>query len=241
MKKTIIGVVAVIVIIVIAVLALQKDGGEKWNGIEGAPIDIAIGFYTNWIDVKNAEDMDDAADELLETAPLADGLKETLEDNLHAEVDPVMCRSYDEPQLRTIPVFEREDTAQYIMQATRGEFTEGYAVVDLSGRDGQWQIENIECAYGDIAPEDREFNFDQTGGLLKNVPAPYDSNFWHLVFEDRGQIGVVPLRFTDTTTCVTTEGEEVACDDSFLIEAMDAHVYGHMAEDGAEVVRIEAK
>jgi len=233
MKKIVIGVVAVVVI-VIAIMQL-RGGEEKWNGVAGEPIDIAIEFYTNWVERVGG------LDEVLKEAPVAESLKDMLKENASAEVDPVACRAFDETQVRTRAVFEREDTAQYIMQVTKGDLTEGYAIVDLSGKNGEWQIKNITCAYGDVAPEKGEFNFSQEGGLLKNVPAPYDANFWHLVYESEGQIGVVPLRFTEASACITLDGDTVSCNGDFLIEAMDVHVYGNLSEEGAEVAKIEAK
>jgi|GEM_PF-1906763 len=239
-NKKVIGILAIVVIIIAVVFLQMREGGEKWNGVAGEPIDIAIDFYTNWVHLQDIEATADQLNTFLETAPMAAGVKEMLKSNLSADIDPVACRAFDEVEVRTRKVFEREDTAQYIMQVTKGDPTEGYAVVDLSGRGGEWQIENVECAYGDVAPERGEFNFDQVGGLLKNVPAPYDANFWHLVFETEGQIGVVPLRFADGSECVTAEGNAVSCDEGFLVEAMDVHVYGHLDEAGAEVVRVEA-
>ncbi|MBX2866598.1 hypothetical protein KTR10_01395 [Candidatus Kaiserbacteria bacterium] len=239
-NRIVLGAIALVAIVVV-VLAVLQTKSEKWNGVKGESIDVAIEFYTGWLELQGAEGGEDATKAFLKEAPLAESLKQTVKENLSSEVDLIACRPLDEVQLRTQVVFEREDTAQYIMQIAKGELTDGYAVVDLVGKNGEWQIENITCAYGDVAPERGEFNFDQAGGLLKNVPAPYDANFWHLVYETEGQIGVVPLHFTEASECITLDGDTVSCNGGFLVEAMDVHVYGHLSEEGAEVVRVEAQ
>jgi hypothetical protein len=75
---------------------------------------------------------------------------------------------------------------------------------------------------------------------LKQVPAPLDSNYWHLVFEEAGVLGhAVPLYISDTTICAQKDGTEAACDDNLLKETMPARVKGEMSESGVNVERIE--
>ncbi|OGG60522.1 hypothetical protein A3C89_04005 [Candidatus Kaiserbacteria bacterium RIFCSPHIGHO2_02_FULL_50_50] len=239
-----IGIILAIIVVTVlgAVFVATRNGGsaEKWNGVSGESIDVALGFYLEWVGLKDAADKTVAASELLARAPLAESLKATLAENVTAEVDPVACRAFDEAQTRTQIVFEREDAAQYIMQVTKGELTEGYAVVDLVGKEGQWQIQNIACAKGDVAPEAGEFSYTQAGTLLKQVPAPYDAKLWHLIFQDGNQVGITPLIFTDASKCIA-DGKEVACDENYLFETKEVTVFGQMTEIGAEVARVEVK
>ncbi len=239
-----IGIILVIIAVAVigAVVMFSRDGGktEKWNGVAGTSLDIALAFHGEWIGLKDAEDKVAATSELLARAPLAESLKTTLAENVNAEVDPVACRAFTEVQSRTQIVFERDDAAQYIMQVAKGELTEGYAVIDLVGKEGQWQIENIACAQGDIAPETGEFSYTQAGTLLKQVPAPYDAKLWHLIFQDGNQVGITPLLFTEKSKCIA-DGKEVACDENYLFETKEVTVYGQMTETGAEVARVEVK
>src|SRR3989344_551903 len=178
-----IGIILAIIVVTVlgAVFVATRNGGsaEKWNGVSGESIDVALGFYLEWVGLKDAADKTVAASELLARAPLAESLKATLAENVTAEVDPVACRAFDEAQTRTQIVFEREDAAQYIMQVTKG----------------------------DVAPEAGEFSYTQAGTLLKQVPAPYDAKLWHLIFQDGNQVGITPLIFTDESKCIA-DGKE---------------------------------
>src|SRR3989338_1868195 len=240
-----IGIILAIIVVTVlgAVFVATRNGGsaEKWNGVSGESIDVALGFYLEWVGLKDAADKTVAASELLARAPLAESLKATLAENVTAEVDPVACRAFDEAQTRTQIVFEREDAAQYIMQVTKGELTEGYAVVDLVGKEGQWQIQNIACAMGDVAPEMGEFSYEQEGTLVKDsIPAPYDNKFWHILFQADGQVGITPLIFNADSKCMLGDKVE-SCEAGYLFEGKEVKVYGQMTELGAEVGRVETK
>ncbi|OGG62614.1 hypothetical protein A3C87_03970 [Candidatus Kaiserbacteria bacterium RIFCSPHIGHO2_02_FULL_49_34] len=241
--KKILIILAIIVVAIVAAISLNRGGekAEKWNGVAGTSLDVALEFYTSWVATINAEDYKVAQAALLETAPLAESLKTKLANKNDQEADPVACRAFDEVQTRTQIVFEREDTAQYIMQVTKGELTEGYAVVDLVGKEGQWQIQNIACAMGDVAPEMGEFSYEQEGTLVKDsIPAPYDNKFWHILFQADGQVGITPLIFNADSKCMLGDKVE-SCEAGYLFEGKEVKVYGQMTELGAEVGRVETK
>lgn len=244
-NKKIIGVIILIVAVVAIVIMTMRGGNgdvaDQWNGMMGEPLDITLNFYSDWMGLLESEDRAMEMTELLNRTPLAADLKDRLAGSGVSENDMVVCHTFDRARIRPEVIYETDTTAQYIMQIPKSEIAEGYALVDLSGRDGSWQIDNITCAQGEVAPEQGEFTFDQEGSLLKDsIPAPYDSSSWHLVFQEDERIGVVPLLFSEESQCITEGNDTVACDDNYLVEAKRVHVFGQMTEIGAEVVRIEA-
>lgn len=216
--------------------------GEKWHGVEGEPIDVTLGFYEDWLEARRAGDNEPFTRGLLTYEQVGDDLREKLgafEGQLAADKeDPVLCQTGLPEGLRTIRVFVQDEKAQFLVTSTTDGQT-GQSVATLESKNGLWQITDITCGNAEMGPQG-EFSFDKTGFLLKQVPAPLDSNYWHLVFEEAGVLGhAVPLYISDTTVCMTQDGSEATCDDNLLKETIPARVMGEMSESGVDVERIE--
>ncbi len=214
--------------------------GERWHGVAGEPIDVALEFYEGWLEARRAGDNEPFTRGLLAYEQVGDAVRERLsefEGKLAAgQEDPVLCQTELPEGLRTIKVYQQEEGAQFLV-TSKGNPNQ--SIVTLAAKDGLWQITDISCGNGEMGPQG-EFSFDKTGFLLKQVPAPLDSNYWHLVFEEAGVLGhAVPLFIGDTTVCVNKDGTEAACDDNLLKETMPARVKGEMSESGVAVKRIE--
>lgn len=235
------------IVVLIGAIVWQIKGDKfsvpaDWTGVEGEPVNVALDFYEGWLAARQGEETDPFTAGVLEYDQVGKDLREhlsTFEGKLaETEEDPVLCQSNLPGGFRTLPVYKKEETAQIlVMSTTKGQ--SGQAVVDMEAKGGLWQITNITCGNAETAP-DREFSFDRSGFLLKQVPEPLDSNHWHLVFQEAGVLGhATPLFIDDATVCVTVEGETVTCDDNVLKETAPAHVYGEMSEAGVQVKRIE--
>ncbi|PIR85871.1 hypothetical protein COU14_02110 [Candidatus Kaiserbacteria bacterium CG10_big_fil_rev_8_21_14_0_10_44_10] len=235
------------VLLIIGLIVWATSGGrslfpEPWKGVAGDPINVTLGFYEDWLLAKNTGPNEPFVQGLLDYEQVGAELKEKLkaqEGQLTDETtDPVLCQVGVPGGLRTLPVYQQEEAAQIlVMSTTKGQA--GQAIVDMVAKNGLWQITNITCGNAETGPQG-EFSFDKSGFLLKQVPAPLDSNYWHLVYEEAGVLGhAVPLFMDAETVCVNAEGDTVGCDDNLLKETMPARVQGQMSEVGVEVKRIE--
>ncbi len=239
-------VVVVGVLLLAGIIWFLRGGGglltEKWHGVEGEPVDVALGFYEQWLEARRVSDTEPFTRGLLSYEQVGDDLRERLagfEGKLTADQeDPVLCQVGLPEGLRTIKIFKQDESAQLLITSTTdGQF--GQSVATMEAKNGLWQITDITCGNAETGPQG-EFSFDKTGFLLKQVPAPLDSNYWHLVFEEAGVLGhAVPLYISDTTVCAQKDGTEAACDDNLLKETMPARVKGEMGESGVDVKRIE--
>lgn len=240
----VVGVIVVIGIIVWQVMGGKSLLSETWTGMEGAPVDVALNFYESWLSVRNTEGGGDPfAAGLLDYPQISKGVREHLasfEGKLGEEgtEDPVLCQTELPTGLRTIPVYQQEESAQIIVRSSsREQF--GQALVTLAAKNGLWQITEISCGNAEAGPQG-EFSFDKAGFLLKQVPAPLDPNYWHLVFQEAGVLGhAVPLFIDESSVCAQKDGTEVACNEDFLKETIPARVKGELTETGVQVKRIE--
>jgi len=127
-----------------------------------------------------------------------------------------------------------------VLVTARGSATSTeQAVVTLhSLRDG-WYLDSIECSPGEFAPP-REFSFEMNGTLLKNVPEPFNSEYWHLMFDANGELGqYVPLFFDASSTCQSFGGESSACSPDTFNENSNINIKGEMTERGVIVKVLE--
>lgn len=236
------------VLLIIGLIVWLTSGGartlipEQWKGVAGDPINVTLDFYESWLNARTTGPNEPFVQGLLGYEQVGPELKEKLkaqEGQLSDEsTDPVLCQVGVPEGLRTIPVYQQEEAAQMlVMSTTKGQA--GQAIVNMVAKNGLWQITDITCGNAESGPQG-EFSFDKTGFLLKQVPAPLDSNYWHLVYEEAGVLGhAVPLFFDADSVCVNADGSTGTCDDSVLKETMPAHVQGEMSETGIEVKRIE--
>ncbi|MEX1027321.1 MAG: hypothetical protein WD049_04840 [Candidatus Paceibacterota bacterium] len=241
-----------IIAIVILVLAVALLGwlffggsgiGEKQAVSLEEPAIVVLDFYDPWLAAVQATSTDPYKSDLPADPILSKELRDRLmnhSDRSGDGVDPVLCQERTPPAISARPVFTNDEQAQILVLSTRPE-SQGQAVVTLNKLNGGWYINDIECSSGEVAP-DREFSFEQEGFLLKSVPPPLDSQYWHLVFEQNNEQGhTVPLFFGAESMCQTGSGTASVCEPDTFTEATQALVKGEMSETGVEVKRVEMK
>lgn len=235
------------IIVLIGIVAWQIMGGgkfssERWTGVEGEPINITLDFYEAWLAARGVGDNEPFTRGLLNYEQISPELREklaTFDGKLgEEEQDPVLCQSSVPAGLRTLPVYVQEESAQIlVMSTTKGQ--SGQAVVSLASKNNLWRITDITCGNAESGPQG-EFSFEKSGFLLKQVPEPLDSNYWHLVFQEAGVLGhAVPLFMNNETVCVLKDGSTTTCSDNVLKETEPARVFGELGETGVQVKRIE--
>lgn len=239
-------IAAVVVVVIGLVVWLNYSGKslipERWTGKAGDPINVTLDFYEAWLEARKADPNGPFQKGLLDYEQVGPELRDHLkgfEGQLTAESDdPVLCQNGVPEGLRTVPVFQQDAAAQIlVMSTTKGQ--SGQAVVSLAAKDGLWRITDISCGNAESGPKG-EYSFDKSGFLLKQVPAPLDSKYWHLVFEEAGVLGhAVPLFIDDNSVCVAKDGTTGPCNDDILKETAPARVMGEMSESGVNVKRIE--
>ena len=212
------------------------------RGVQGEPVNVTLDFYEPWIVALRATNTDPYALDLHNSKQISEDLSARLwqfkEENPDTILDPVICQVSVPRGLRTLPVYEQEDKAQYLVRSSEKTLT-GQAVVTLEADKGYWQIVDISCDSGEEDPNKGEYSFEREGFLLKNVPAPLDSQYWHLVFEEGGVLGhTAPLFLSGSSVCVEN-GNESVCDTGRFEEAQRVKVQGEMSEVGVDVARVE--
>jgi len=240
---------AVVVVGVVWWLFLLIGGGmdsdpDKGRGVEGEPIDVTLEFYEKWLIARQSEDSNPYSLNLDEDISLSAELSQQLSDkegDLVDGRDPVLCQMSVPESLRTVPSFSNDEAAQFlVLSATKG--LDGQASVSLRKNGDLWMITKITCGSGEQDPNQGEFSFDKEGLLLKNVPPPLDSQYWHIVFEQDGVFGhTAPLLLGNESVCVSSEGVEELCSDSMFTDTQKVHVQGQMSEAGIEVKKIEIR
>lgn len=236
------------VLLIVGLIVWLTSGGartllpEQWKGVAGDPINVTLDFYESWLEARTVSPNEAYVRGLLDYEQISPELKEKLkaqEGQLNDEsTDPVLCQVGLPEGLRTMPVYQQEEAAQMLVMSTTDGQT-GQAIVNMVAKNGLWQIVDITCGNAESGPQG-ELSFDKSGFLLKKVPAPLDSNFWHLVYEEAGVLGhAVPLFIDGESVCMNADGSTVACDDNFLKETMPARVQGQMSETGLQVKRVQ--
>ncbi len=241
-RKTliIIGVLAAVLVIGIS-LFLAKD--MLWpapvEAMTGEPVDVALNFYEPWLAAALSTSTDPYKEELQKSQVLSVELRKKLSKAKNDEVDPVLCNTVAPLEVAARLVSQQENGAAQVLVLSRDKNQTGQSIIDLLQLNDGWYINDITCSPGEFGPE-REFSFDMEGFLLKSVPAPFNSQNWHLVFEQNGEAGhVVPLFFTPETVCIARDKKEAVCDPSTFEEASKAHIQGQMTETGVTVKRLE--
>lgn len=248
-KRTLVIVsVAVIlaVIVIVAVILLKTNGSQIIQSLSQEvstddPIDVALDFYGPWLKAVKSTSTNPYQEGLAENKILSKELRARLmstEGRSETDIDPVLCQTTIPERATGRIVSEQESEARVLVKAKEKELT-AQSVFTLKRLNDGWYIDAIECELGEFELP-REFTFEKEGHLLKSVPPPYDPQYWHLVFEENGELGhVVPLFFNATSTCKSTDGSENVCNTDQFVEATKVHVYAQMTELGAEVQRLE--
>ena len=237
-------ILGVLVVIGIIVWAIKSDWGGSSYGPgassvidAGDPLDAALAFYQTYLDIEQNVATEYEGD-ILKDPILADDVRAAIETH-SGDVDQVLCQSETPEKIRAKVLFRHESDAQVqVLGRGEGEKSPEQAVVTLAVEGGAWRITKIECLYGEMAPE-REFSFENDGYLLKSVPAPLDSRYWHIVFEQNGQLGyTAPLFFSTASMCTDVSGNTAMCDENTFVDATKVRLQGQMTEAGVEVKNV---
>ena len=245
MKKrniVIVGAVAIVIIIIGIIVAASYIAFPNQVVSQDEPVDIVTDFYNPWLDARQSETTDPYTAGLLEEPLLGRELRSKLKDTQNDSeniIDPVLCQERADFKIATRNLSVGEDVYQ-ILVTSRDNTLTGQAIVTLNRIGDGWYIHDITCSPGEFGVE-REFSFEKEGFLLKqSIPAPYNSENWHLVFRENEQDGhVVPLFFVAETVCVDKKGNESICISDQFLEASKVSVKAQMTEAGADVKRIE--
>jgi len=213
------------------------------RGIAGEPIDIVSDFYELWLSRKNLTEVSSTTTNPAESMALSSALSNKLINfdfsTENPTLDPVICRTTSLEKFRIKPTFESASTSQMtILSSDRQDTVQASVTLEYSA--GLWEITYISCSNGEQPLFVGEFSFDYEGFLLKDsLSDNFDSNHWHLVFEQNNTLGhTSPLFINEQSSCVNQLDEESTCDTSTLSEAMRVLVQGEMTEVGVDVKRI---
>lgn len=240
-KRTLIwGGIALLVVIAAVVASCFIFGSSKQEVSTDEPVDIVNAFYDEWLAAAHSTTTNPYQEGLAKNPLLSKELRKELKKTSKIEdaVDPVLCQRPLPEAVSLRSVYAIDGKAEVLVTARRSTSTEQSIVTLLSKNDG-WYIDNIRCSLGEFAPE-REFSFDREGFLLKSVPEPLNSNYWHLIFTENDIPGhYAPLFFSEASVCQDQKGAEVNCDPDGFMETAKAHVQGEMTELGVQVKRLK--
>jgi hypothetical protein len=247
----IVGLIA-LAVIVILVTSLFKETDtnaiqEKLKNQEVSveePLDIVLDFYESWLQAKQSTSTNPYLLELAQNPLLSVELRDDLA-TAHTDsdqaADPVLCLTTVPEKIKVKPVFELDNSVQFVVSAARDKVLTGQSTVTLVKHNEGWYIDNISCSDGESAPE-REFSFEKEGNLLKSVPPPLDSQYWHIVYVANGQNGhAAPLFFSEESVCIEADGSESVCNTERFTDAIGAFVQGEMIEAGINVRRLQLR
>lgn len=238
MKDNILAIPIIIItgiaLLIIAIFIFNTDSPDKVQTVE--PLDVTLNFYNEWLSTKKTNV--DSLPKLLAITTALDAdfaIKLQVENPSFVSVDPVLCMKVTPDKIGAKRIYELADTAEYMVLGRSGVSTQESALVFLTKKSDVWQISRITCSTGETAPVS-EFTFEKDGFILKDVPAPLDSNFWHLVFVEDGQPGhTVPLLFDQSSSCTYKDGTVSVCDTSRFAPAQGATLKGDALESGVNV------
>jgi len=241
-------IVLLVVLLAVGVIWISSEDGTGEKHIQetatGDPVMIVMDFYEPWIKALRATETDPYQAGLADSEILSTGLRDHLASAQNTtgdeeiELDPVTCQSNVDTDISARQISETDEQVEVLVRATE-EGLHNQSVVTLVKQGEGWYIDDIKCTTGEVAPE-REFDFIQEGFLLKNVPEPLDSDFWHIVFEQNGEQGhTAPLTFTAESQCIDQNNSVATCKPADFQEATKAVVKGDMTETGVKVKRLE--
>jgi hypothetical protein len=222
---------------------VDTQGGTEQVVSASDPLDIVLNFYGPWLEARQSTSTDPYALQLGNNPLLSESLRQqlmTAEGRAEGDIDPVLCQTTVPESIRARMVSESPDLARVLVNAKDKTIT-AQSVATLKRFNDGWYIDSIACAPGEFE-EPREFSFEREGNILKQVPAPYNPEYWHIVFEENGIPGhAAALFFGATSTCTNFDGSEAVCDPAQFIEGVKIRVVGQMTETGVDVVRLEFK
>jgi hypothetical protein len=238
-KKFFFVVILIILIITTAVFYLIKNSNMEQQVSAEEPVDIVLNFYEEWqVAYDNKESDSEYIKSLSSASILGNDLRNKFSeiDILTSEIDPVLCQNTNPKRVSASLLYEIEDSAEVAI-FPRGEGMDGQSVFKLSKYNNGWYISDISCAREELI-SDREFSFEKEGHILKDVPEPWDANYWHIVYRENGEVGkMAPLFFDENSICI--DDVESVCDSSTFVEVKKVKVFGEMTESGVDVKRLE--
>ncbi len=206
-----------------------------------SPVNIALDFYNPWLKAVQSTSTDPYTLGLATDKILSNELRTFListEGHAETDIDPVLCQTTTPQRVTGRVVSEQENETRVLIMAKEKELT-GQSVFTLKQQNGGWFIDSIACAPGEFGLP-REFSFETEGYLLKDVPPPLNPEFWHIVFEQNGELGhVVPLLFDAKSSCVSIDKTSKICAPIEFMDGVKIHIYGQTLEHGIEVKRLE--
>lgn len=249
-KRKLILIAVSLVVLAISVFIFMKSGITTFNREEKVkaipdPLDVTLDFYSDWLELQSGTTTNPYESELMTNGILTEAARNALKEakSNGGEIDPFFCQKQTPARIGAKVLFELENKAEIIILDKTPSSTEPFsqAIVSLTKNDTAWNITNISCSTGEVAPVS-EYDFDHEGYLIKSLPAPYKTGEWHLVFEQSGQMGyVAPLLFSTTSICSAAGGAEATCYPELFTEGTTAKVVGDMYEEGVSVVKLEIK
>ena len=205
------------------------------------PTDIVLDFYNPWLEAVRSTSTDPYTAELATAKILSEELRARIVSSAgrgDTEIDPILCQTTTPARVTGRIVSEQENEVRVLIMAKEKELT-AQSVFTLKRLDDGWFIADVLCSSGEFDIP-REFSFEKEGYLLKNIQPPYNPEYWHLIFEEAGELGhVVPLLFSTESSCIAVDSSTAVCAPDQFTEAKKVHVYGQMTESGALVTRLQ--
>lgn len=245
MKKSIlVGVGIVVFVIAVAAFWFWKNNDEPKKVKVLDPLDVTIEFYNEWLNALQSTTTNPFTVGLIDSPILSGEVRNDIQQKNQNRIDgdtyPLICQPKVPSRMGGKTIFANETEAQIMMMARGEEEKSGHlSIATLKLVENKWQIVKVECTQGEVAPFS-EFSFEKRGFLLKSVQPPLNPEFWHLVYEENGQLGyTVPLIFDGESLCTSLAGEESVCNPEQFIEASKVFVQSDMTESGAQVKRMK--
>jgi len=213
------------------------------RGVAGDPRDIVLDFYELWRERKLATTTDDSTVNPVASEALSYKMIDRLQNFDFASssegVDPVFCQTTIPEQFRSKYIYQDEASEQLII-SSKDKTIPGQAIVTIDKFNDLWEISDISCSGGEVAPPMGEFSFENEGFMLRDsLPAKFDKTHWHLVFTQDNEPGhTVPLMLDGESMCVGADGGESVCSADNFKETQKIFAQGQMAEAGLQVKRI---
>ncbi len=247
-RKKLLGIVVVVAAIVLVAWLLinGRDGGNAntyFFSPDDDPRSLVVDFYEYWLQAAASTSTNPYDAGLTEVSILTPALKERLAAAEGSAVDPVLCQETIPEGIRTRVVYELDDSAQILVTyreaTTTPEVQALQTIITFERSEMGWLMNDITCSSGE-SEEVGEFSFEREGNLLKSVPAPLNSDYWHLVYEENGQTGnAAPLFFDESSVCIAVDGTESTCDTNTFVEAQKVFLQAQMTEAGPKVKRLQ--
>jgi hypothetical protein len=248
MKKIIIGSVGIL-LVASASWYLIKHNPSTPSQVDNTkaqagPADVTLSFYKQWLTALNSTTTDPFAANILDQDIVSVEVR-TMVNQKHVvmkkdELDPVMCQVKRPQRVKVNLVYATTTEAQVLVLGTGGTVkSQQISLVTLGTVDGAWQIKKIECSNGEAAPVS-EFDFEQTGSLLKgSAKPPLDPKNIYLTFKkDTEPENTIQLFFTASSLCVAKNGTKTVCNPAQLTEGTSALIQASMTEEGAVVKKL---